>query len=128
MKRLLGVIVLAVVIGSLLAGCVPAQPKVYTNPLETIELNVGQSFVIALESNPTTGYTWHEDFDKSVLELLGHEYERSLAGEGLVGAGGTESFEFKALKKGETEITMVYKQGWEGGSVGDEYVFKVTIS
>ena len=128
MKRLLGVIVLTVVIGSLLAGCVPAQPKVYTNPLETIEVNVGQSFIIALESNPTTGYTWHEDFDKSFLELLGHEYERSLAGEGLVGAGGTESFEFKALKKGETEITMVYKQGWEGGSVGDEYVFKVTIS
>jgi len=127
MKRLLGVIVLAMVIGSLLAGCVPAA-KVYSDPAETIELNVGQSFVIALESNPTTGYTWHEDFDKSFLELLGHEYERSLAGEGLVGAGGTESFEFKALKKGETEITMVYKQGWEGGSVGDEYVFKVTIS
>jgi len=127
MKRLTAIFVLAAVISSLLIGCVP-WAKVCTDPAETIEIKVGESFIIALDSNPTTGYTWHEDFDKSFLELVDHKYERSLAGEGLVGAGGTESFEFKGLKKGETEITMVYKQGWEGGSVGEEDVFKVSIS
>lgn len=127
MKRLIGIFVVAAVISGLVIGCVPAA-KVYSDPAVTIEIKVGESFIIALDSNPTTGYTWHEDFDKSFLELVDHEYERSLAGEGLVGAGGTESFEFKALKEGDTEVTMVYKQGWEGGSVGDEYVFKVSIS
>jgi inhibitor of cysteine peptidase len=127
MKRLIGIFVLAAIVGSLLVACAPVA-EVYTDPAETIEVKVGERFIIALDSNPTTGYTWHEDFDKSFLELVGHEYERSLAGEGLVGAGGTESFDFKALKEGDTEVTMVYKQGWEGGSVGDEYVFKVSIS
>lgn len=128
MKRLFGAFVLAVVIGGLLVSCVPAQPTVYTDPLEPIEVNVGESFIIALDSNPTTGFMWYEDYDDSFLQFGGHKYERSLPGEGLVGGGGTESFEFKALKQGETEITMVYKQGWEGGSVGERYVFRVTIS
>lgn len=128
MKRLMAIFVLAAVISSLLIGGGCVGPKIYSDPSQTISVNVGQEFIIALDSNPTTGYIWHEGFDKSLLELVGHKYERSLAGEGLIGAGGTESFEFKALKEGETEVTMVYKQGWEGGSVGEDEVFKVSIT
>jgi len=127
MKRLIGIFVLAAMVGGLLVGCVSAA-KVYSDPAETIGVNVGERFIIQLDSNPTTGYMWYEDYDDSFLQLLGHKYEQSPSGEGLVGAGGTESFEFKALKQGETEIKLVYKQGWEGGSVGEEDVFKVSIS
>jgi len=127
MKRRIGTFVLAAIVGGLLVACAPAV-KVYSDPLETIEVKAGGKFIIALDSNPTTGYMWYEDYDDSFLQLVSHDYERSLPGEGLVGAGGTESFEFEALKKGETEVTMVYKQGWEGGSVGEEYVFRVSIS
>ena len=127
MKRLIGIFVLAAIVASLLVSCVPAA-KVYSDPAETIGVNVGEMFIIALDSNPTTGYMWYEDYDDSFLQLVGHKYEQSPSGEGLVGAGGTESLEFKALKQGETEIKMVYKQGWEGGSVGEEDVFKVSIS
>ncbi|GAJ11551.1 unnamed protein product, partial [marine sediment metagenome] len=35
------------------------------------------------------------------------------AQQGVVGAGGTELFRFRALKSGEVEITMVYKRLWE---------------
>jgi inhibitor of cysteine peptidase len=127
LKRLIGVFVLAAVVGSLLVACAPAA-KVYSDPAETIAVNVGESFIIALDSNPTTGYMWYEDYDNSFLQLLGHKYEESPSGYGVVGAGGTESFDFKALKQGDTEIKMVYKQGWEGGSVGEEDVFNVSIS
>jgi inhibitor of cysteine peptidase len=127
MKGRIGIFVLAVMVCGLLVACTPGV-KVYTDPLVTIEAKVGGEFVIALDSNPTTGYMWYEDYDDSFLELVGHKYERSLPGEGLEGAGGTESFEFEALKEGETEVSMVYKQGWEGGSVGEEYVFSVSIS
>jgi predicted secreted protein len=127
MKRGIGIFLLAAVVGGLLVACAPAV-EVYSDPLETIEVEVGGKFIIALDSNPTTGYMWYEDYDDSYLALVSHNYERSLPGEGLVGAGGTESFEFEALEKGDTEVTMVYKQGWEGGSVGEEYVFRVSIS
>jgi inhibitor of cysteine peptidase len=127
MKRWIGVFVLAALVGGLLVACAPAV-EVYSDPLVPIEAKVGQEFIIALDSNPTTGYMWYEDYDDSFLKLVEQKYERSLPGEGMVGAGGTESFEFQALKEGETEVTMVYKQGWEGGSVGQEYAFNVSIS
>jgi inhibitor of cysteine peptidase len=127
MKRLIGIFVLAAVVGSLLVACAPGA-KIYSDPAETIGVSVGERFIIALDSNHTTGYMWYEDYDASFLQLLGHKYEQLPSGEGLVGAGGTESFEFKALKQGDTEIKMVYKQGWEGGSVGEEDVFQVSIS
>ena len=47
---------------------------------------------------------------------------------GLVGAGGTQYFRFKALKTGETEITLVYKRSWEESTPQDvTKVFTVNI-
>jgi predicted secreted protein len=61
-----------------------------------------------------------------MLELVEKTYEEE-AEEGLVGAGGIEYFRFKALKKGEATITLVYEQPWEGGGVGETKVFTVNI-
>ena len=65
-----------------------------------------------------------------MLELVNGESEYEPgegAQQGLVGAGGVEHFRFKALKAGETEITLVYKQPWEGGGIGETKVFTVSI-
>jgi len=48
------------------------------------------------------------------------------AKQGVVGAGGTELFRFRALNSGEVEITMVYKRAWEE-EILDQKVFKVDI-
>ena len=48
------------------------------------------------------------------------------AEQGVVGAGGTELFRFKALESGEVEITMVYKRTWEE-EVLDQKVFTVDV-
>ena len=46
----------------------------------------------------------------------------------MVGAGGVEFFRFKALKSGQTEITMVYRRPWEEPSPQDvTKVFVVKI-
>jgi predicted secreted protein len=82
----------------------------------------------AYDENPTTGYGWQEEFDDSFLELVEDKYEPSSIEELIVGAGGTRSFRFKALKKGVTEVIMIYKQAWEGGSLGSELVFTVSIN
>jgi len=44
----------------------------------------------------------------------------------LLGAGGTELFRFEALKKGEVEITMVYKRSWEE-EILQQKVFTVEV-
>lgn len=92
-------------------------------------MGVNKEFVIliALESNPTTGYSWEAIYDKTVLELVEETYELGeYAKQGVVGAGGTELFRFKALKSGKVEITMVYNWWWEQ-EVLDQKVFTVDI-
>lgn len=41
----------------------PMEIKVYSDAKQTIEVNIGEGFVIALKSNPTTGYSWQVQFD-----------------------------------------------------------------
>ena len=112
----------------LVAGC-GAEVKAYSDPEETIGIGANKEFIIliALESNPTTGYSWQASYDETMLELVEETYELGeYAQQGLVGAGGTELFRFKALKSGEVEITMVYKRSWET-EVLDQKVFTVDV-
>ena len=128
MKKLIPLFILAAVITSLLATGCAGGPKVYTDSNKVINVKVGQEFIIALGANPTTGYTWNESYDSSFLQLVEHKYTPTKAEEGMVGTGGVRSFKFKALKKGDTKVTLVHKQAWEGGNVGDTEEFKVSIS
>jgi inhibitor of cysteine peptidase len=123
-KRFL--ILLAVIATCLVAGCV-GQVETYTDPGQTIDIGVNQEFVIALGSNPTTGYSWQESYDQSVLELVEKTYKPGKeAKEGVVGAGGVEYFRFKALKAERTQITLVYKRPWEE-EILDQKVFTLNI-
>ena len=126
MKKFL--ILVAVVAISLTAGCI-GEVKTYTDSGQTIDIGVNQEFVIALGSNPTTGYGWQESYDESMLELVEKTYKLGEEAEqGLVGAGGVEYFRFKPLKTGETEITLVYKRPWEEPTPQDvTKVFTVNI-
>jgi len=124
-KKLLicGVLVSALMV-SLLACCGGVQT--YTDSSQTIDIGVNQEFVIALDSNPTTGYGWQESYDENMFELVEKTYEE--AEQDLVGAGGVEYFRFKALETGETEITLVYTREWEEPTPEDiTEVFTVSI-
>ncbi len=111
MKKFL--ILVAVVAISLAAGCI-GEVKTYTDSGQTIGISVNQEFVLALGSNPTTGYGWQESYDESILELVEKTYKPGEATkQGMVGAGGVEYFRFEPLKTGKTKITLVYKRPWE---------------
>lgn len=110
----------------LVAGCGGAT-KTYVDAEKTISTGVNQEFVIALDSNPTTGYDWEESYDESMLRLVESKYEMGKeAEEGKVGAGGTQYFRFRALKKGKTEITVTYKRSWET-DYAEQKVFNVDV-
>ncbi len=126
MKKFLILVILAVIALGLVAGCV-REVETYTDSGQTINIGINQEFVIALGSNPTTGYGWQEGYDEAMLRLEEKTYELGeTAEQGAVGAGGIEYFRFKALETGQTEITLVYKRPWEEGVI-DQKLFTVNI-
>mgnify|MGYP000392009298 CR=1 FL=1 len=126
MKKLLILVLVGVITATLVAGCA-AEVKTCTDPGQAISVGVNQEFVIGLDSNPTTGYSWQESYDETMLELVGSTYKPGeKAEQGVVGAGGVEYFRFKALKTGETEVTLVYKRPWEE-EAQDQKVFTVNV-
>ncbi len=124
MKRFLVLAVASILVVGLVAGC--GGVKAYVDPEKTISVGIEEEFIIALDSNPTTGYDWEESHDNSVLNLVDDRYEPDEKAAGLVGAGGTQYFRFKALKAGQTEITLVYKRPWET-EILEQKVFNVEI-
>ncbi len=126
MKKLLVLVALvAMVIPFSLGGC---SGEVQTNAdTEVINADVNEEFVIALDSNPTTGCSWQESYDQSFLTLVEKKYEQSPGTEGQVGSGGTEYFRFKALKTGETKITLGYSRPWESTFPAEMKEFTIKI-
>jgi len=126
MKKFLVLVAVAVTASFLLAGC-GGGVQIYADPGQRIDISANQEFVIALESNPTTGYVWEASHDENILKLVESKYEAAKGTEeGLVGAGGVDYFRFKALAAGETEITMTHKRPWEE-EVLEQQVFTVSI-
>ena len=127
MKKVLLLVAAVVLILGLVAGCTTVLT--YDDTGQEIDIGVGQEFIVALGSNPSTGYSWQASYDEAMLELVGGEptYEADETDEPAMGAGGVDYFRFKALEAGETEITFTYAQPWEGGDVGETKVFTVSI-
>ena len=92
-----------------------------------ITVKSGDLVTLTLVSNPTTGYSWQVmEIDNAFLVQDGEpEYKQSPGSEGLVGAGGTEIFRFKAVGSGETVLSLGYMRPWE--SVQPTETFKVQV-
>ncbi len=126
MKRFLILVTVAVIVTSLVTGCV-GEAKTYIDSGQAIDIGVNQEFVIAIGANPTTGYDWEVSLDETMLELVEKTYKLAEEAEHeIVGAGGVDYFRFRALKAGETEINMVYKRSWEEEGI-DQKLFTVNI-
>jgi inhibitor of cysteine peptidase len=129
MKKLLTAMWLVgvVMVSCLVAGC-GAEVKAYSDPSKPIEINAGTEFdiVISLESNPTTGYSWVPVYNQDELTLVDENYQQDDDSKGLIGAGGTQTFRFKALKTGQATLTMAYQRAWESGAL-ETKVFNVVV-
>ena len=77
----------------------------------TVAANVGDSVVLSLDENPTTGYLWKiEEIDSTVLELTGDDYE---SGGGAIGGGGKRKLSFKAIQAGTSPMRLKCVRQWE---------------
>jgi|GEM_PF-2817034 len=86
----------------------------------------GDTLVITLEENPTTGYSWNLSASPG-LSLINESYEKNTDEEELVGAGGTHQWQFEVAEEEEQNISAVYKRPWED-ITGNETQFNLTIN
>jgi len=87
-------------------------PQVPHETLPPVTAQVGEQFTVALDSNPSTGYSWQiVGFDQAVVTLLSSEFRR--ADNPMPGASGRQIWTFKAASKGGTNISLKYIRPWE---------------
>jgi inhibitor of cysteine peptidase len=108
---------------------VAASPKTITaaDVGRLITLGVGEELVIKLECNPSTGYEWLlTNAKNSVLSSRGKPtYTQRRA---MPGAGGIESWNFRAAVAGAETLKLEYQRPWEKNTPpAKTVIFHITV-
>jgi inhibitor of cysteine peptidase len=78
-----------------------------------IKLKTGQTLLLMLPSNPTTGHRWlMKTPAPSILSSLGPEVYNNPEDVGMVGTAGQSVWRYKAASAGDGHLMMVYQQPW----------------
>lgn len=78
----------------------------------TVELSHGDTLVVALAGNITTGYNWEAlPQDPALVQQVGEP--QVTPDSTAVGAGGKIALTFRAVKSGRAGLTLVYRRAWE---------------
>jgi len=98
----------------LTAGCSPSRQVTLgaKDSGRQIEVKEGETLVIALEANPTTGYLWEVvESDQRILRQMGEtEFQPE---SDKIGAPGLQTFHFKPQQAGNMRLQLVYHRPWE---------------
>ncbi len=129
MRFLIALIVMMVLGGSACAS--DNEPIVVTADDDGIELVVssGDRIDVRLDSNPSTGYSWHPNSQaiESFARIAPVEYEAP-SDDGRVGASGTELFRVEVLNEGAGVLRFEYIRSFDDPPVAArvvEYLVRV---
>ena len=92
-----------------------------------VQVGIGQTLDVKLESNPSTGYSWQVVEVPDVLEQVGEAAFATEADGDVVGAAGTETLQFTALGAGTGTLLLEYRRPWETDAAAEE-VFEITVT
>ena len=101
----------------------------YSDPRTPIPASAGSAFVISLESNPTTGYSWQlaSPPDPRILKKISSEFVPGPPQR--IGSGGREYWKFQALAPGRATVSLRYIRPWEKSSTpAREADFRITVT
>lgn len=99
------------------------MPATYQHQDNQISARVGETFVVELEGNPTTGYQWELSEGDDKFRLVEKDYAQPGPG---IGAATRERFAIKAIEPGSTTLTFKHKRSWES-EVLDTKTFRLHI-
>ena len=86
------------------------MPTTFQQDDKEISARAGETFIVELEGNPTTGYQWELSESDEQFRMVEKDYGQPGAG---IGAATKERFVIKALEPGSTEMIFKYKRPWE---------------
>lgn len=96
---------------------------------KTVTADVGSTIIIALTSNPSTGYAWQvrEPLPEQLAQSGDVRYVPPGSTSPVVGAPGTEVFTFRATAAGSAELTLDYARSFEDGEPASVYTLTIEI-
>lgn len=102
---------------ALLAACAGQPPKHIVSVSGQGDcpkkLVVGQTLLVMLPTNPTTGFRWSiTDPAASVLKSLGPEVYSNPEDAGVVGGAGQSTWRYLVSTAGSAHLKMAYQQPW----------------
>jgi inhibitor of cysteine peptidase len=114
--RMLTLAILGATLAMVAAGCASGPPAPLKLNMKDSgsnqKLAVGQELRVALDSNPTTGYMWSVDgaIPEQLSQTGDSEFQETSA---AIGAGGIETWSFKAKSAGEGRLKLKYWRSFE---------------
>ncbi len=92
----------------------------------TVDAKVGDTVVLSLEANPTTGYEWTFTAGDT-FTIQKSEYVPDPNPDQLAGRGGTQVVTLTVTKAGASDLLGTYARSWETPSPGAGPDLTVTI-
>ena len=92
-----------------------------------IDLPAGDTLMLRLKSNPSTGYSWAIKGDPSPLRLVKSSTKENAQTGHAVGAPVTQEFRLTAVSAGMASLTLEYRRPWEY-NVAPAKMFKVKVN
>lgn len=102
-----------------------ASMPALTDPSQAIMVNTGDTFLIIVESNPSTGYHWEIVGDLKGIEFVSREFTQSE--HVMPGSGGVEVWTFKAIAPGDASFTIGNYPPGDGTTYEQELKFSITV-
>ena len=129
LRTFAGLSMAVLLFGVVAAGCSDSDDGSASVPVfhegDTVTVENGEEFIIALTSNPSTGYSWQADKNPKVKYIDSTQVNPS---GNAIGAAGTQELKFKAVESGTTTLELAYFRPFEGGIPPAETAsFDVTI-
>jgi inhibitor of cysteine peptidase len=114
-RRVLG-LVAVILLGAWGAGCSHGATTINADKSysgRTIDLSIGDGVKVSLAENPSTGYKWEfVSRPEPICVIATNAYVANTA-IGTVGAGGMHDWDFRAVDKGTTTVSLAYRRPWE---------------
>lgn len=109
----------------------PAPAKgeglLFRDPGVPIQVRPGDTFSIALASNPSTGFRWKMTLPEGEKAFTFLDSEHVVSQEVMPGVPGTEVFRFKAVSPGKSEAAFVYERPWETRTAPTRKIFTILV-
>lgn len=78
-----------------------------------LALTAGQTLILSLPSDPTTGLRWQiQDPASNILRSLGPEVYANADQKDMLGSAGRSVWRYKAASVGSGRLSMIYRQPW----------------